>query len=324
MRTEKIDMSLDEIIKTTGKKTGDKKKMPVGKGGARRTSERNRNATRPTGRANNAPNKNSPQKKTFKKLDGAKKTNNRPGLRPRNTIQKKATPQKKVAPAAANKSITQKMAIQRLNKARATLQKAVLAVNQANKSLEKTMPKKKPTPAPRRNSVQSNGRFTDRNRFNSQSDREQNYRKPNRGGGATRGASRGAGRGKGGAARGGRSQADKIQRTPNRGIQKKTHQNANVAIKFRNQGPSGRGKGKASVIRDTLKKEKPATSLDDRFSQLLKSAGRKVSTTRGGRGGGNSRSVSRGAGRGGGGSRGGGSGRGGRGGGSRGRGNRRY
>jgi hypothetical protein len=145
--------------------------MPVGKGGARRTSERNRNATRPTGRANNAPNKNSPQKKTFKKLDGAKvkfskkiqvleftkgkfqKTNNRPGLRPRNTIQKKATPQKKVAPAAANKSITQKMAIQRLNKARATLQKAVLAVNQANKSLEKTMPKKKPTPAPRRNSV---------------------------------------------------------------------------------------------------------------------------------------------------------------------------
>lgn len=301
MRTEKIDMSLDEIIKTTGKKTGDKKNMPVGKGGARRTSERNRNATRPTGRANNAPNKNSPQKKTFKKLDGAKKTNNRPGLRPRNTIQKKATPQKKVAPAAANKSITQKMAIQRLNKARATLQKAVLAVNQANKSLEKTMPKKKPTPAPRRNSV-----------------------KPNRGGGATRGASRGAGRGKGGAARGGRSQADKIQRTPNRGIQKKTHQNANVAIKFRNQGPSGRGKGKASVIRDTLKKEKPATSLDDRFSQLLKSAGRKVSTTRGGRGGGNSRSVSRGAGRGGGGSRGGGSGRGGRGGGSRGRGNRRY
>merc|ERR1711937_1093672 len=64
--------------------------------------------------------------------------------------------------------------------------------------------------------------------------------------------------------------------------------NTNVAIKIRNKGPSGRGRGKASVIRDTLKKEKPATSLDDRFSQLLKSANtksRRGGATRGGRGG---------------------------------------
>ena len=49
-----------------------------------------------------------------------------------------------------------------------------------------------------------------------------------------------------------------------------------------------RGRGKASVIRDTLKKEKPATSLDDRFSQLLKSAktkSRRGGATRGGRAG---------------------------------------
>ena len=44
-----------------------------------------------------------------------------------------------------------------------------------------------------------------------------------------------------------------------------------------------RGRGKVNVVRDTLKKEKPATSLDDRFSQLLKNAAR--STNRPGRGG---------------------------------------
>ena len=60
--------------------------------------------------------------------------------------------------AAAGKSnITQKMAIQRLNKARATLQKAVQAVNMANKKLASTMPTspKKKTASPatsRRNS----------------------------------------------------------------------------------------------------------------------------------------------------------------------------
>merc|ERR1712062_401213 len=42
-----------------------------------------------------------------------------------------------------NKSQSQKMAIQRLNKARETLQKAVKAVNAANKNLAKQMPQKK-------------------------------------------------------------------------------------------------------------------------------------------------------------------------------------
>ena len=56
-----------------------------------------------------------------------------------------------------------------------------------------------------------------------------------------------------------------------------------------------RGRGKASVIRDTLKKEKPATSLDDRFSQLLKSAGRKANASRGrGGGAGRGRGAARG------------------------------
>lgn len=76
------------------------------------------------------------------------------------------------------------------------------------------------------------------------------------------------------------TQNNRIERRPTQGGIKKRQQNrvanTNVAIKIRNKGPSGRGRGKASVIRDTLKKEKPATSLDDRFSQLLKSAKRKV------------------------------------------------
>ena len=44
--------------------------------------------------------------------------------------------QKKTGP---QKTVTQKAAIDRLNKARATLQKAVKAVNDANKKLEKTL-----------------------------------------------------------------------------------------------------------------------------------------------------------------------------------------
>jgi len=173
---------------------------------------------------------------------------------------KKATPAKK---PAANKSVSQKLAIQRLNKARATLQKAVQAVNLANKKLADTMPKKqqaaKNKPAPRQNSA---------------------ARKPNQ-----RGASKARGRGK-------VTQNNRIERRPTQGGIKKRQQNrvanTNVAIKIRNKGPSGRGRGKASVIRDTLKKEKPATSLDDRFSQLLKSAktkSRRGGATRGGRGG---------------------------------------
>jgi len=73
-----------------------------------------------------------------------------------------------------------------------------------------------------------------------------------------------------------------------------------VAIKISNRGPSGRGKGRVNVVRDTLKKEKPATSLDDRFSQLLKSASRTANRNRGG-GAGRRVSATGGAKRGGGG-----------------------
>ena len=60
--------------------------------------------------------------------------------------------------------------------------------------------------------------------------------------------------------------------TPTRNLTKITH-----AKSFR------RGRGKVNVVRDTLKNEKPATSLDDRYSQLLKNAAR--STNRPGKGG---------------------------------------
>ena len=61
-----------------------------------------------------------------------------------------------------------------------------------------------------------------------------------------------------------------------------------------------RGRGKVNVVRDTLKKEKPATSLDDRFSQLLKNAARSTNRPgRGGRGGGNRRGGAAGGQRGG-------------------------
>merc|ERR1711990_1105382 len=68
---------------------------------------------------------------------------------------------------------------------------------------------------------------------------------------------------------------------------KRQKKRGDVAIKFNNRGPSGRGRGRVNVVRDTLKNEKPATSLDDRFSQLLKSAGRTAS--RSNRGGGGNR-----------------------------------
>lgn len=310
MKTEKIDMSLDEIIKTdktTYKKKGDTgNKKPVGKGGARRTSARNAGPTgrpqRNQGQGQRNQQNTSPQKnrQNLKKSDGGKRPNTRPGLRPRKTG---AAP----PPAKNNKSITQKMAIQRLNKARATLQKAVQAVNMANKKLASTMPaekspKKKTTPAPsRRNSAgANNGRFNANRRTagynNRDNDRENISRQPSkRGRGGTRG--RGGARGRG-------QQNNRVERRPNNAIQKRTQKpqqksrnisNANVAIKIRNKGPSGRGRGKASVIRDTLKKEKPATSLDDRFSQLLKSAGRKANASRGrGGGAGRGRGAARG------------------------------
>jgi len=76
-----------------------------------------------------------------------------------------------------------------------------------------------------------------------------------------------------------------IKRQQNNGgkVQKRSNvRRGDVAIKISNRGPSGRGKGRVNVVRDTLKKEKPATSLDDRFSQLLKSASRTANRSRGG------------------------------------------
>merc|ERR1711962_733197 len=153
--------------------------------------------------------------------------NQRAGLRPRVQPGKAKTtfkaakapqgklksPTKKTANQGKAKAISQALALKRLNKARATLQKAVKAVDDANRNL----------------------------------------------------------------ARG------------------------DVAVKFNNRGPSGRGRGKVNVVRDTLKKEKPATSLDDRFSQLLKNAARSTNRPgRGGRGGGNRRGGAAGGNRGGG------------------------
>jgi len=143
-----------------------------------------------------------------------------------------------------NKSQSQKMAIQRLNKARETLQKAVKAVNAANKNLAKQMPQKKSAPVNRRNSVQ-NAAMAKRKQAVS---RQQNNK---------------------------RLSGGKVQK-------RQPVRRGDVAIKISNRGPSGRGKGRVNVVRDTLKKEKPATSLDDRFSQLLKSASRTANRSRGG------------------------------------------
>ncbi|CBY31393.1 unnamed protein product [Oikopleura dioica] len=165
--------------------------------------------------------------------------------------------QKKTGP---QKTVTQKTAIDRLNKARATLQKAVKAVNDANKKLEKTLtpaqkkaaipkktPQKKAGGAPQRKPVQKN-----------QNNRVQ------------------------------RQQNNKVQKRGNQqgNNQQKRNKTGGVSIKINNRGPSGRGRGKAQVVRDTLKSHaNQETNLDDRFSQLLKSAGRKVNANRGGRGG---------------------------------------
>lgn len=198
-----------------------------------------------------------------------KSTNQRAGLRPRVQPGKAKTtfkaakapqaklksPAKKTANQGKAKAISQALALKRLNKARATLQKAVKAVDDANKNLARTLPtaqKKKPTPK------QSRSNSIVRGRNNSQS--TANQRK--------------------------RNQSVQNQRRAGGKIQKRTNKTiarGDVAVKFNNRGPSGRGRGKVNVVRDTLKKEKPATSLDDRFSQLLKNAAR--STNRPGRGG---------------------------------------
>jgi len=198
-----------------------------------------------------------------------KSTNQRAGLRPRVQPGKAKTtfkaakapqaklksPAKKTANQGKAKAISQALALKRLNKARATLQKAVKAVDDANKNLARTLPtaqKKKPTPKQSRSNSIVRGRNNSQSTAN-QRKRNQSVQNQRRAGG-------------------------KIQKRSN-----KTIARGDVAVKFNNRGPSGRGRGKVNVVRDTLKKEKPATSLDDRFSQLLKNAAR--STNRPGRGG---------------------------------------
>jgi hypothetical protein len=95
-------------------------------------------------------------------LANKKPGNQRAGLRPRVQPGKAKTtfkaakapqgklksPAKKTANQGKAKAISQALALKRLNKARATLQKAVKAVDDANKNLARTLPaqKKKPTP----------------------------------------------------------------------------------------------------------------------------------------------------------------------------------
>jgi len=192
------------------------------------------------------------------------KKQSRAGLRPRTAPGKAKTtfarakaplaPKKKATGSAPlkNKSVSQKLAIKRLNKARETLQKAVRAVNDANKNLAKQMPaqqqQKKSLPA--KQSKQN------ANAVSQQKKKQAIKRQQNNG---------------------------KVQKQNSGKIQKRSNvRRGDVAIKISNRGPSGRGKGRVNVVRDTLKKEKPATSLDDRFSQLLKSASRTANRNRGG------------------------------------------
>jgi len=217
-------------------------------------------------------------------LANKKPGNQRAGLRPRVQPGKAKTtfkaakapqgklksPAKKTANQGKAKGISQALALKRLNKARATLQKAVKAVDDANKNLARTLPaqKKKPTPK------QSRANSIVRGRNNTQSAANQKKR----------------------------NQSVQNQRRAGGKIQKRNKNIArgDVAVKFNNRGPSGRGRGKVNVVRDTLKKEKPATSLDDRFSQLLKNAARSTNRPgRGGRGGGNRRGGAAGGQRGG-------------------------
>merc|ERR1711892_737060 len=177
MSGNKIDMALDDIIKTNKPA----KKAPaqsgggkVGKGGAKRASNNNQKNGQKNNQRNNA-NKNmkksKPQNNQQKSSSSpAKKVRTRPqsrqanqthnqqsraGLRSRTAPGKAKTtfarakallaPKKKATGSAPlkNKSVSQKLAIKRLNKARETLQKAVRAVNDANKNLAKQMPAQK-------------------------------------------------------------------------------------------------------------------------------------------------------------------------------------
>jgi hypothetical protein len=134
--------------------------------------------------------------------------------------------------------VSQKLAIQRLNKARATLQKAVKAVSVANKNLAKTMPAEKAAQKKNRSNSLARGGNNTRPSKSPQKKNQQLNR------------------------------SGQFGRVGNKGkIQKRQIKRGDVAIKFNNRGPSGRGRGRVNVVRDTHKNEKPATSLDDRFSQ---------------------------------------------------------
>merc|ERR1711892_318754 len=271
MSGNKIDMAIDDIIKTNKPA----KKAPaqggggakVGKGGAKRASNNNQKNGKNNNQRNNA-NKNmkksKPQNNQQKTSSSPAKKQSRAGLRPRTAPGKAKTtfarakaplaPKKKATGSAPlkNKSVSQKLAIKRLNKARETLQKAVRAVNDANKNLAKQMPAQKQ----QQQSLPAKQSKQNANAVSQQKKKQAIKRQQNNG---------------------------KVQKQNSGKIQKRSNvRRGDVAIKISNRGPSGRGKGRVNVVRDTLKKEKPATSLDDRFSQLLKSASRTANRNRGG------------------------------------------
>merc|ERR1711935_52631 len=290
MSGNNIDMALDDIIKTNKPA----KKAPAqsggggkeGKGGAKRASNNNQKNGQKNNQRNNA-NKNmkksKPQNNQQKSSSSpAKKVRTRPqsrqanqthnqqsraGLRPRTAPGKAKTtfarakaplaPKKKATGSAPlkNKSVSQKLAIKRLNKARETLQKAVRAVNDANKNLAKQMP------AQKQQQMQKKTLPAKQSKQNANAVSQQKKKQAIK-----------------------RQQINgKVQKQNSGKIQKRSNvSRGDVAIKISNRGPSGRGKGRVNVVRDTLKKEKPATSLDDRFSQLLKSASRTANRNRGG------------------------------------------
>merc|ERR1711935_319400 len=271
MSGNKIDMALDDIIKTNkpAKKAPAQGGAKVGKGGAKRASNNNQKNGQKNNQRNNA-NKNmkksKPQNNQQQKSSSSPaKRQSRAGLRPRTAPGKaKTTFARAKAPLAQkktgstplkNKSVSQKLAIKRLNKARETLQKAVRAVNDANKNLAKQMPAQKQQQQQKK-SLPAKQSKLNANAVSQQKKKQAIKRQQNNG---------------------------KVQKQNSGKIQKRSNvRRGDVAIKISNRGPSGRGKGRVNVVRDTLKKEKPATSLDDRFSQLLKSASRTANRNRGG------------------------------------------
>merc|ERR1711892_292764 len=254
MSGNKIDMALDDIIKTNKPA----KKAPaqsgggkVGKGGAKRASNNNQKNGQKNNQRNNA-NKNmkksKQQQQQQKSSSSPAKKQSRAGLRPRTAPGKAKTtfarakaplaPKKKATGSAPlkNKSVSQKLAIKRLNKARETLQKAVRAVNDANKNLAKQMPAQKQQQMQKKTLPAKQSKQNANNV--SQQKKQAIKRQQNNG---------------------------KVQKQNSGKIQKRSNvRRGDVAIKISNRGPSGRGKGRVNVVRDTLKKEKPATSLDDR------------------------------------------------------------